>query len=241
MDTKSTGKPNWQKKSERWASSFFDHLKSKRVTLFVEKLRLGPDDIVLDLGSEDGSYLAKYYPYPENVIIADIDEAPLKDGVRRYGLRGYRVISPNGPLPFRDKEFDAVWCNSVIEHVTVSRDQLGDLTNNDFIQRADLHQEQFAKEIARTSNAYFVQTPNKHFPIESHSILPLVAYFPHPLRYRLSTLMKRIWIKQWTSDFYLYDRRRFRHHFSDATAFLDETSLGITKSFIAVRTDRLAE
>ena len=72
---------HWQEQSEAMTGRFFERLKAKRVQLFVDKLRLGPDDIVLDLGSEDGSYLAKYYPHPENIVIADIYEEQVDDAV----------------------------------------------------------------------------------------------------------------------------------------------------------------
>ncbi len=228
-------KPQWQKNSEARLSQFFERLKSKRVQLFVDKLGLGPDDVVLDLGSEDGSYLAKYYPHPENIIIADIHEAPMQKGVERHGLRGYRVIPTSGPLPFEDGEFRAVWCNSVIEHVTVPRDTLGDISSKDFLRDADAHQREFAGEIMRISQSYFVQTPNKHFPVESHSIMPLVAYLPHAARYKLSQAVKSFWVKQWTSDFYLYNKRRFRDHFPDATEYCEERAFGLSKSLIAIR------
>ena len=227
---------SWQQRSEVRLGSFFERLKGARVQMFVDKLGLGPDDIVLDLGSEDGSYLSKYYPYPHNIVIADIFEEPMKRGVEKNGLKGYRVIPAEGPLPFEDREFRAVWCNSVIEHVTVPRDILGEISNKDFYLQAEAHQKEFAKEISRISQAYFVQTPNKHFPIESHSIMPLVAYFSHRSRYRLSQATKRFWVKQWTSDFYLYDRRRFKAHYPDATEYADEKAFGLPKSLIAIRT-----
>ncbi|MEO0069888.1 MAG: iron dependent repressor, metal binding and dimerization domain protein [candidate division WOR-3 bacterium] len=35
----------------------------------------------------------------------------------------------------------------------------------------------FAKEIARVGIRYYVQTPNKRFPIEPHLLTPLIHYF----------------------------------------------------------------
>lgn len=227
---------SWQTRSEEKLSRVFEKLKKRRVELFVEKLRLSGTHIVLDLGSEDGSYLAKYYPYPENIVIADIHESPMKRGVEKFGLKGYRVLTPQGRLPFEDTEFDAVWCNSVIEHVTVPRTELAEISSSEFVKRAEEHQSEFAREIERVSKGYFVQTPNVHFPIESHSFLPLVAYMPHSAHYRTSQILKRFWVKQWTADFHLYNKQRFRRHFGGATEFLEEKALGLTKSFIAVRT-----
>lgn len=210
-------------------------LRRARVARFVEMLHLGPRDIVLDLGSEDGSYLARYYPYPRNIVLADIVEAPMKQGVTRYGLRGYVVLPTDGLIPVDAGAFDAVWCNSVIEHVTVDRNELSRLSSTEFYRRADEHQRRFASEIARVGDRYFVQTPYLHFPIEAHSWLPLVQYFPQPRRYRLSQGLKQIWVKKWRADFLPYDRRRLREHFPHATAFYVERTVGIPKSLIAVR------
>ena len=229
------GLKNWAKYTEYKISGIFEKLKAQRVKMFVEKLNIGPDDKILDLGSEDGAYLAKYFPYPHNIIIADIYEPPMAAGVKKHGLGGYRVIPTTGELPFEDGEFDAVWCNSVIEHVTIPRDELGDVGNEEFKVRAEAHQSQFALEIRRIAKSYFVQTPNMHFPIESHSILPLIPYFPHRARYRLGKILKNVWIKQWTADFYLYDRKRFLRHYEDADEIVEERALGLVKSYIAVR------
>lgn len=66
---------------------------------------------------------------------------------------------------FRNKEFDIVFSNSVIEHV-------GD----------DVQQAQMAREIMRVGKAYFVQTPSLYFPIESHSCMPFYQFMPTFIR-----------------------------------------------------------
>lgn len=227
--------PPWNTWTEARLGAITQRLKRRRVDMFVRACRLGPQDTVLDLGSEDGSYLAAFYPYPQNVVLADIREAPMRAGVARHGLRGYALITPDGPLPFADGAFDAVWCNSVIEHVTLPREDLGTASDRTFRLRADEHQRAFAAEIARVGRRYFVQTPYKHFPIEAHSWLPMTQYLPQPARWTCSRLLKRLWVKQWTADFLLYDVRRFREHFPDATRVEIERVAGLPKSLIAVR------
>lgn len=66
---------------------------------------------------------------------------------------------------FKDGEFDIVFSNSVIEHVG-----------------GDWEQQKMASEIMRVGKAYFVQTPNLYFPIESHSCIPLFQFMPMRLR-----------------------------------------------------------
>ena len=71
---------------------------------------------------------------------------------------------------FRDQQGDIVFSNSVIEHV-------GD----------DARQQAFAREVRRVGQRYFVQTPNRHFPIEPHFFFPGFQFLP---------LATRIWLVQ---------------------------------------------
>ncbi|MEW5873001.1 MAG: class I SAM-dependent methyltransferase [Chloroflexota bacterium] len=62
---------------------------------------------------------------------------------------------------FAGQSFDCVFSNSVIEH-------LGSYAR----------QERMAAEIQRVGKTYFVQTPNRFFPIEPHFLLPGFQFFP---------------------------------------------------------------
>jgi hypothetical protein len=225
----------WNQITENLGSQLTNALKRRRVELFVRTLNLGPKDRILDLGSEDGSYLSRYYPYPGNIVLADIELAPMQAGVQRYGLAGCVLLPQNGPFPMDDQEFDAVWCNSVIEHVTVSRKECEVADHGSFCARADEHQRRFAAEIERVGRSYFVQTPNLHFPIESHSWLPFIQYLGQPQRQLLARKTSRYWVKQWRADFHLFNIQRLREHFPSATAYLTERAFGLPKSLIAVR------
>jgi SAM-dependent methyltransferase len=70
-------------------------------------------------------------------------------------------------LPFADREFDLVYCSSVIEHVPRER-------------RAA-----FAAELRRVARGWFVQTPAWSFPIEPHALLPGVHWLPPAARRRV--------------------------------------------------------
>jgi SAM-dependent methyltransferase len=69
-------------------------------------------------------------------------------------------------LPFADRQFDLVYCSSVIEHVAPTR-------------RAA-----FAAEIRRVGRGWFVQSPAYSFPIEPHALLPFAHWLPVALRRR---------------------------------------------------------
>ena len=73
------------------------------------------------------------------------------------------VAGDGRALPFRDSAFDVVFSNSVIEHV-------GDAES----------QRRFASEVARVGRAYWVQPPNRWFPVEQHLLTPFVHWLPKP-------------------------------------------------------------
>lgn len=64
-----------------------------------------------------------------------------------------------GKFPFSDKEFDWVYSNAVIEHVGDKNAQL-----------------LFLNEMMRVSNCVFFTTPNKLFPVETHTNIPFLHW-----------------------------------------------------------------
>lgn len=71
------------------------------------------------------------------------------------------VVADGRHLPFRRGQFDVAYSNSVIEH-------LGDRTS----------QERFAREKMRVAKRYYVQTPNRRFPMEPHLLTPGFQFLP---------------------------------------------------------------
>jgi len=83
---------------------------------------------------------------------------------------GLRVRADGCDLPFPDRSFDVTFSNSVIEH-------LGSLEA----------QQRFSREIRRVGRRYFVQTPNRFFPIEPHYLFPFFQFLPESLQRWLHT------------------------------------------------------
>lgn len=124
---------------------------------------------------------------------------------------------------FDDGEFDLVFSNSVIEHLQSHEDQ-----------------RRMASEIERVGKAYWVQTPNRHFPVELHMCFPFFQYLP--LNVRLS--IARIWP-------FSFQRLRGKSAEADAQAILlskrglqllfpesrviCERFCGVTKSLISMK------
>lgn len=208
--------------------------RKKRGRLFVSALNPSKDDRILDLGGGDGSYFASLLPYRSNVCVADISEPALAEA----RARGFETLTlaESGALPFADGYFDVVFCSSAIEHATADKCQLRALrTTKQFRKVAYSRQLQFATEIRRLGKRYFVQTPYRYFPVETHSWLPVVVVFlPRRVLIQLIDFMNQWWPKKTRADWNLLTRREMRTLFPDAT-IVTERWLGLPKSIIAIR------
>ncbi len=140
------------------------------------------------------------------------------------------VAGDGRALPFRDEAFDVVFSNSVIEHV-------GDAAS----------QRRFAREVARVGRAYWVQTPNRWFPVEQHLLTPLVHWLPKSWQRRVvprftvwSALVRpspdrrAFYLAHYLDEVRLLSAGEFAALFPDARV-IRERVLGWTKSLVAVR------
>ncbi|MDQ6873235.1 MAG: class I SAM-dependent methyltransferase [Gemmatimonadota bacterium] len=126
---------------------------------------------------------------------------------------------------FETSSFDVVFSNSVIEH-------LGPHFAN---------QQRMADEIKRVGRRYFVQTPNRHFPIEPHFLVPGFQFMPLDFRVWLVSHFNVGWYRR------IPDRARARAEVESvsllthrdlrllfpAARIYRERMMGLTKSFVA--------
>jgi len=124
-----------------------------------------------------------------------------------------------------DGMFDLVYSNSLIEH-------LGGLED----------QRRMAHEVRRLGRAYFIQTPNRRFPIEPHFLLPFFQYLPLPLKTQVARRFRPGWYRQRRVEAAVEDARLIRllTYREMAALFPDgkiwqERFLGLSKSLIAYR------
>lgn len=134
--------------------------RQKKYAQFLSCLQPAQDTSILDIGvntqeySMTDNFLEKHYPHPENItVVATGDLEPFK---RHYPH--IRSVQADGrTLPFGDDSFDIAYSNAVIEHIGDADEQL-----------------RFLRECFRVSRAGFLTTPNRLFPIEVHTRLPLL-------------------------------------------------------------------
>lgn len=125
---------------------------------------------------------------------------------------------------FADGAFDIVFSNSVIEHV-------GDKTD----------QQCMANEVQRVGRRYYVQTPNRHFPIEPHFVFPFFQYLPVAWRVWLLQRFNLGWYCKTpnyaralaqVTEIRLLTQREFAILFPNAH-IVTERYFGLAKSFVA--------
>jgi len=132
--------------------------------LFLEVMQPQAGDRVLDVGVSDevnveSNMLEQVYPHRENLTCASLtDGAAIR---RAYPGVQHVQVTPHQPLPFADKTFDIVYSNAVLEHAGSAEQQRF-----------------FLSELCRVARRRFVAVPNRLFPVEHHTCLPVIHYLP---------------------------------------------------------------
>lgn len=216
---------NW--KRDEWANKRFD--------FFIKEMNLSSGMKILDLGGSDGSYEDRFINKLKDykIIIADMDRSALE----RAKAKGYETIEMDGSLqfPFQNEQFDCIFCNSVIEHVTIKKSDIWKVKNSHYFKdKSTEAQSLFASEILRCSKKYFVQTPHRNFIIESHTWFPFIAFFPRPFQINLIKLLNKFWIKKTTPDWNLLTEKEMQNYFPNATIYVNK-KMGFPKEIIAIK------
>jgi SAM-dependent methyltransferase len=164
----------------------------RKFALFMETMAPTAETTVLDVGADDSgfgdaaagegagcstlNFFEELYPWPEQITALGLNE-----GERfRASFPGVTYVQADAlELPFPDDSFDVVFSNAVIEHV-------GDRER----------QRRFVAEALRVGRRAFITTPNRWFPIEVHTRLPLVHWLPDGAANRVYELVRKPWAKE---------------------------------------------
>jgi hypothetical protein len=134
---------------------------------FMHQFRPNSDDLVLDVGAtsdrtySSSNYFEEFYPYKNRLTASGMDDARFLEGL----YPGVTFIFADAlALPFQDRSFDYVHASAVLEHV-------GRFDN----------QARMISECARVARkGICLTTPNRWFPVEVHTQLPLLHWLPKP-------------------------------------------------------------
>jgi len=206
-----------------WLTALSTRFRRRRMARFAALMGIGTGSRVLDIGGTPDCW--RLLAHPPRVTLLNTPRA-------RADLAGAEcwVAGDGRALPFRDAAFDVVFSNSVIEHV-------GDAAS----------QQRFAREVARVGRGYWVQTPNRWFPVEQHLLTPLIHWLPTSWQRRVvprvnlwrllvpvSPDRRQFYIEHYLRDVRLLGHREMRRLFPEAL-LLRERLGGWTKSLIAFR------
>jgi hypothetical protein len=198
---------------------FLRHFRRRRAKVFGRLLKPRDGDRILDVGGYPSFWSCM--GCTASITCLNLDLPPTND----FDRRQFTCIQGDGrSLPFQDREFDIVFSNSVIEHLSTVEDQ-----------------QRFAAEIRRVGKSYWVQTPNRWFPVEPHLLTPLVHYLPHAVQRRivrhftvwgLVTRPSREQVREYLAGIRLLTKKDVKAMFPGAALF-QERFLFLTKSLIA--------
>jgi hypothetical protein len=194
------------------------YFRGKRFRAFETAFGVTGSTRILDLGGYE--YYWSFFSQKPRVTIANLDPPKERQGGFHW------VIADARHLPFRDAAFDVVFANSIVEHVP-----------------GQPNRQAFAEEIRRVGRRYYVQTPNRWFPVEPHLMTPLIHYLPR--RWQRPLLRRfTVWgvlhkptpqgCDEFLRDIQLLRRAEMERLFPGAEIWA-ERALGLVKSWIAVR------
>ena len=147
-----------------------DFIRLARPTAASTILDVGVSDVV----GEAANMLERKYPYLDRVTAVGLGTA--RHFQAAFPQVAYCQIVPGEPLPFADRSFDIAMSNAVLEHVG-----------------SETGQAAFVAELARVARCSFISVPNRFFPVEHHTGIPLLHWTDASFAAGCRALRKREW------------------------------------------------
>jgi 2-polyprenyl-3-methyl-5-hydroxy-6-metoxy-1,4-benzoquinol methylase len=151
--------------------------RTRKMELFLRAVAPTAETRVLDVGAGDTGFATEpglaashnffeaMYPWPERITA--VSDVPLPHFAEEFP-QVETVTADGRELPFPDGAFDVAFSNAVVEHVGGREDQ-----------------RRFVHELCRVARRVFVSTPNRWFPVETHTLVPLAHWLPGGPREKL--------------------------------------------------------
>lgn len=191
----------------RTAAAISAASRRRKFRTFMDIVRPTESMRVLDIGVANSgfgsggwpteNFFELFYPWPHRITAVGLhDFSRFRDAYP--AVHGIRADARK--LPFADRSFDIAFSNAVVEHVGTRDDQA-----------------HFVSEACRVARVVFMTTPNRWFPVEVHTRLPLVHWFRKPAR----DALYRIARKPWAQELELLSAKEFLGLFPARTRLLD--------------------
>ena len=198
-------------------ASFSSRMRQKRFALFQHLIAPLPRPLsILDVGGTERFWETMGLIDDPGIELHLLNIHSVASGERKF----IPHVGDARHMPeFEDGRFDIVFSNSVIEHV-------GGLAE----------QKRMADEVRRVGRRYFVQTPNRYFPIEPHFLIPFFQFLPQALKVMLLRHLKgirdEVRAAERAREITLISRRQLQAMFPDARIYEERFAL-MAKSFVA--------
>jgi hypothetical protein len=192
----------------------------KRFRFFEQQLEeLNRPVTILDIGGTVSFWVNEGYHKRIGVRITILNLR-----TEETGYPNIKVVQGNACdlSQFRDKEFDIAFSNSLIEHLFTRENQV-----------------KMAREAVRVGKNYFIQTPNKFFPIEPHFKFPLFQFLPKWAKIFLQTKTSiingvkydRKYAEDVIEEIRLLTKSEMQSLFPEGEVYV-ERFMGLPKSFV---------
>lgn len=173
--------------NSEWSLRILSQIRKNMLDLFMKEFSPTSATKIIDIGVSDeensaANFLEKHYNWKSNIVGAGLGSGEAFKKV--YPDIVFKKIIPNCPLPFNDQSFDIACSNAVLEHVGGK------------IQRAN-----FIAEHLRVARHVFISFPNRWFPIEHHTGIPLIHYYPELFRKLLKGTKLNYWCSPLNLEF----------------------------------------
>jgi len=147
---------------------------------FTRLCRPTPESTLLDVGASDilndgANLLERKHPQPERITAVGLGAA--QEFQVAFPKVSYRQVEAGADLPFPDKHFDIAFSNAVLEHVG-----------------GPAQRRVFVAELARVARKAFIAIPNRLFPVEHHTAIPILHYWPASFEAACRALGKTEWL-----------------------------------------------
>jgi predicted SAM-dependent methyltransferase len=194
--------------------------RKKRFRFFEDKIKnLQKPLTILDIGGTVRFWVNEGYQ-KKDVLITILNLRPDHSEYANISVIGGDACDLS---MFKDNTFDIAFSNSLIEHLYTKENQV-----------------KMAHEAMRVAHYFFIQTPNRYFPIEPHFKFPFFQFLPKSMQIFLQTKTSLINGSKYSKEYAenvlneirLLSKEEMLNIFPRCNLYTEQF-LGLSKSFIA--------